>query len=211
MFSVVRFSIANGRSICDSEDPLFRFARLFMRLVSSHSRITQVIAMLRITEIRQSELTVGVEVDPYIPIAARTFTAPIGAVYYRVGNFDTSLVEMPIDPNSGIVRGIKLVSFDRIGSGVRDEQLPAEQGLPVVAPESVPTKRLDEAREFAVSLIGSRFFVDWSNGQQIDSKATLGRMTFFLGGGTLLGAAIENITETEARQLEVHLQSARKQ
>ena len=53
-----------------------------------------------------------------------------------------------------------------------------------------------------VSLIGSRFFVDWSNGQQIESKATLGRMTFFLGGGTLVGAAIENITETEALQLQ---------
>lgn len=165
--------------------------------------------MLRITEIRPSELTVGVEVDPYIPIAARTFTAPIGAAYYRVGNFDTSLVELPIDIDSGIVRGIKIVSLDRLGSGVRDEQLPTEQGLPVVALESVPWKRLDEAREVTVSLIGSRFFVDWSNGQQIESRATLGRMTFFLGGGALLGAAIENITDTEARQLEVHLQNAR--
>ena len=166
--------------------------------------------MLKITEIRQSQLPVVVEVDPYIPIAVRTFTAPIGAVFYRVGNFDTSLVEVPIDPNTGIVRGIKLVSLDRVGSGVRDEQLPTEHGLPVVAPESVPTKRLDEAREVTVSLVGSRFFVDWSNGQQIESKATLGRMTFFLGGGTLLGAVIENITEAEVQQLEAHLQGVRK-
>lgn len=167
--------------------------------------------MLRITRIEQSELPVSVEVGPYLPLVVRTYTAPIGAVYYRVGNFDTSLVELPIDPNSGLVRGIKLVSLDRVGSGVCDEKLPAEQGLPVVTLESLPTKRFDETREVTVSLIRCRFFVDWSSGQQIDLKAMHGRMTFFLGGGMLLGAAIEQITEDEARQLDAHLQSACKQ
>ena len=121
------------------------------------------------------------------------------------------MVELPIDPNSRLVRGIKLVSLDRVGSGVHDERLPTEPGLPVVAPESVPAKRLDEIMEVTVSLLGRRFFVDWSNGQQIESKATHGRMTFLLGGGALLGAVIEQLTEDETFQIEAHIQSACKQ
>lgn len=165
--------------------------------------------MLKIIEIKQSELPVSIEIDSYVPLAVRTFTAPIGAVFYRVGNFDTSLVELPIDPNNGLVRGIKVVSFDRVGSGVSDKHLPTTEGLPVVAPEYVPTKRLDEAMEVTVSLIGNRFFVDWSNGQQAESRTKHGRMTFLLGNGLLLGAVIEEVTEKEAQQLRIHLQSER--
>ena len=36
--------------------------------------------MLKIVQIEHSEMPVSVEVDPYIPITVRTFTAPIGAV-----------------------------------------------------------------------------------------------------------------------------------
>ena len=42
--------------------------------------LTQVITMLKIVQIEHSEMPVSVEVDPYIPITVRTFTAPIGAV-----------------------------------------------------------------------------------------------------------------------------------
>jgi hypothetical protein len=76
--------------------------------------------MLSICEIKPSDLAVSIEVDPYVPIAVRTFSAPIGAVFYRVGNFETSLVEVPIDPLSGTVRGIKLVSLDRDGTSIDD-------------------------------------------------------------------------------------------
>jgi hypothetical protein len=161
--------------------------------------------MIKISDIRPSNLPVSVEIDPYVPLAVRTFTAPIGAVFFRVGNFDTSLVEVPIDPISGLIRGIKLVSIDRVGFGVADGHLPAVEGLPVVASESVPTKRQDEKQEVTVSLMGNRFYLDWSNGRQIESKATHGRMTFFIGSEVLLGASIEDITESEAQQLRKHL------
>jgi len=163
--------------------------------------------MIKISEIRPSKLPVSVEIDPYIPLVVRTFTAPIGAVFFRVGNFDTSLVEVPIDPNSGLLRGIKLVSIDRVGSGIADDHLLAIDGLPVVSSESIPTNRQDDRQEVAVRLMENRFFLDWSNGRSVESKATHGRLTFFIGMGTLLGAAIEKVTENEAQQLRQHLTS----
>jgi hypothetical protein len=164
--------------------------------------------MLKISKIKPSELPVAVEVDCYVPLAVRTFTSPIGAVFYRVGNFDTSLVEMPIDPTSGIVRGLKLVSIDRLGIPIEDGNLPSLEGLPVVDAQSIPAKRDDDKQEVSVSLIANRLFIDWSNGRTIESKASHERMTFFIGGGVLLGAALEGVTRSEAQQLERHLPTA---
>lgn len=59
-------------------------------------------AMLNIREIKPSDLAVSIEVDPYVPVTVRTFSEPLGAVFYRVGNFGTSLVEVPIDRCPGL-------------------------------------------------------------------------------------------------------------
>lgn len=161
--------------------------------------------MLKISEIRVINAPVVVEVDPYIPVTLRTFTKPIGAVYYRVGNFEYSLVEVPIDPMTGMIRGLDVVSIDRVGSGVDDNGLPTVEGLPIVSPECIPARRNDDKHEVSVSLIGSRFFIDWSNGRSIESRASHGRLTFFIGGGVLLGAALESVSESEIQQLRMHL------
>ena len=164
--------------------------------------------MLNIREITPSDLAVIVEVDPYVPIAARTFSAPIGAVFYRVGNFETSLVEVPIDPLTGTVRGIKLVCIDRVGTAIDDRALPLQQGLPVAAQESIPQWRQDENREVTAVLTEDRLVIDWSNGQQLDTKAVHGRLSFLIGGGALLGAVIESLTKAEHQSLLAHMPSA---
>jgi hypothetical protein len=164
--------------------------------------------MMSIREIKPSDLAVSIEVDPYVPIAARTFSAPIGAVFYRVGNFETSLVEMPIDPLSGTVRGIKVVSLDRVGTSIDDSALHLLQGLPVVTQESIPQKRQDEQREVTVALADGRLVIDWSEGQRLDTKAVHGRLTFLIGGGALLGSVIESLSQAEQQALLVHMPSA---
>jgi hypothetical protein len=161
--------------------------------------------MLKIREIKPSNLVVSVEVDPYVPLAVRTFTAPIGAVFYRVGNFETSLVEVPIDPISGTVRGIKVVSIDRVGTSIDDSKLTILHGLPVTAQESIPQKRQDDQREVSIVLVGDRLVINWSGGQQIDTKAVHGRLSFFIGSGALLAAAIEFLTQAEQQALQAHL------
>lgn len=163
---------------------------------------------MNIREIKPSDLLVSVEVDPYVPIAVRTFSAPIGAVFYRVGNFETSLVEMPIDPLSGTVRGVKVVSLDRVGASIDDSALQLLQGLPVVTQESIPQKRIDEQREVTVALADGRLVIDWSEGQQLDTKAVHDRLCFLIGGGALLGAVVESLSQAEQQALLVHMASA---
>lgn len=164
--------------------------------------------MLSIIQVKPSDLAVSVEVDPYVPIAVRTFSAPIGAVFYRVGNFETSLIEVPIDPISGTLRGIKVVSIDRNGAKIEEGKLAVLQGLPVADQESIPQKRQDDQREVAVSLDGDRLVIDWSGGQKLDTKAEHGRLSFFIGGGVLLAAAIELLTIGERQSLLTHMPSA---
>ncbi len=164
--------------------------------------------MLSIREIKPSNLTVSVEVDPYVPVAVRTFSSPIGAVFYRVGNFETSLVEVPIEPITGIIRGIKVVSIDRLGATIDESKLIVFQGLPVVTQESIPRKRQDDQREVAVALDGDRLVIDWSGEESIDTKAVHGRLSFFIGGNTLLAAALDSLTQAERQSLLAHLRSA---
>ncbi|MFQ3582058.1 MAG: hypothetical protein SNJ49_09150 [Chloracidobacterium sp.] len=165
--------------------------------------------MLIISEIKSSNLAASVEVDPYVPVTVRTFSEPIGAVFYRVGNFETSLVEVPIDPLSGTVRGIKLVSLDRVGADFDDSAFAVLQGLPITSQESIPPKRyVDDHREVTVSLAGDRLVISWSGSQQIDTKSVHGRLSFLIGSGFLLGAVIECLSQAEQQSLCVHLPSA---
>jgi hypothetical protein len=164
--------------------------------------------MLNICKIKPSDLAVSVEVDPYVPITVRTFSAPIGAVFYRVGNFETSLVEVPIDPLSGTVRGVKVVSLDRVGTSIDDGVLPLFQGLPVVPQECIPEKRQDEHREVTIAVADGRLVIDWSGGKQLDTKAVHGRLSFLIGSGELLGAVVESLSQAEQQSLLAHLPSA---
>lgn len=161
--------------------------------------------MLTIREIKPSDLETSVEVDPYVPIVVRTFATPFGAVFYRVGNFETSLVEVPIDPSSGTVRGIKLISLDRIGIAVDESKLPQILGLPITVRESIPDRRREDHREIKVALLEDRLVVEWTSGEQVDTKSVHGRLAFLMGGGTLLGAVIDSITPEERQLLVPHL------
>ena len=159
--------------------------------------------------IEAPEIPILIELDPYIPIAVRTFSRPIGAVFYRVGNFKTSLVEVPIDPATGTIRGIKLISLDRVGGAFFDAAVPTREGLPIVALEDVPETRRDDNREVSVKLDESRFLIGWSNGRTADTRIRQGRLTFFIGENLLLGAVIEGMDESEKQKLGEHLAKIR--
>lgn len=164
--------------------------------------------MLQIDQVLPSELPIVIKTDRHIPIAVKTFDNPIGAVFYRTGNFRTSLIEIPIDPLSGLLRGIKIVSIDRVGSNVSHHISPVEQGLPRVVKECIPDRILDEKQEVSVSLLDGCLFVDWSNGRQIQSKSIHKKLAFLMGGGGVLGALIDGLAEEELSHIEWHLAEA---
>ena len=173
-------------------------------------RHSVIIVVLKIQSIQTVDFQVTVQVDPYVPLEVRTYSKPLGAVFYRVGNFKTSLVELPIDPTSNMIRGFDLVRIDRVKPFIDDQCWPTKVGLPVVNLETVPRHGLlDEVRDISVSLVENRFVIDWSNGCEIEFKTSYGRLTFFIGRDMLLGAAVENLKAFEAEQLGERLRSPR--
>ena len=70
--------------------------------------------MLRVTSTLQLGVPCLVEVDPYLPLSFKTYpgVAP-RALYYRIGNFHTSLLEIGIEPSSMVIRKVSLISFDK--------------------------------------------------------------------------------------------------
>lgn len=144
-------------------------------------------------------LQTTVTIDPYIPLIARTYEAPIGAVIWRTGNFKTSLVEIAMEPESGIVRGLKLVlgecntpaSF-RLGPEV-------VQGLPVVRGDHVPSRMSEECRDLNISISEGNIFIDWCLGGKIDQIFTSDRLSFYVGNNELLGASVGRITPDEKK------------
>lgn len=71
-----------------------------------------------------------VEVDQYVPLRCRSYNGTIGARYVRIGDLSSSYLELIVDYDFLSVRGITLLSFDRvhnfyrIDSAVRDNALP---------------------------------------------------------------------------------------
>jgi hypothetical protein len=163
--------------------------------------------MLNIQEAISLDVPTIVEIDPYIPIAVRTYETPIGAVFYRVGNFDTSLVEIPIDQFTGTLRGIKVVSIDRVGIGINDVDLPVSDGLPTVPTDEIPQRRIDDRQEVAVSLVGTRFFIDFGSGRVPTMAFRHRRLTYLVAEGLLIGAVVDSLTDIERNQLITHLSS----
>ena len=161
--------------------------------------------MLTIRKIEPSDLTVSVEVDFYVPIKARTYSEPFGAVFYLVGNFNTSLVEVAVDPSSGTIRGLTLVLADRLGAATAEVALTVVPGLPVASQVSIPDRYARDHREVEVALVGDRLFIDWSEGRQADTKAVHGRISFLIGDSALLGAVIETLTNAELEVLTPHI------
>src|SRR5436305_719815 len=125
--------------------------------------------MLVVTGTVEVEAPCIVEVDPYVALSFKTYPEVLpGARYFRIGNFDTSLLEIGIDPSLFAIRSVCLVSFDKVLA--RDqtcEQLGVQEvlGLPMVSLASLPGNRIDEQCDFGVCLCDDSFVIDWSQGE----------------------------------------------
>lgn len=159
---------------------------------------------MKVVAVNQIVVPLSVKVDPYIPLAVKTYEGAIGAIFLRIGNFQTSLIEIPIDPKTGIVRGIKLVSFNKVSERRKLIIYNHYDGLPevsldefvnggFVSPEDdFRYGRFVEYRiEFVVYTMSNRIIIDWSDKNVIDSEYTYRGLSFFCGDGSLLGASIE--------------------
>src|SRR5262245_56875639 len=76
---------------------------------------------------------ISLVVDGYVPLAFESCCDRSPAGYLRLGNYSTTLVELAVEVGTQVLRGLTVVSIDRIsewpGFGVTD----VEDGLPTLS------------------------------------------------------------------------------
>lgn len=150
-----------------------------------------------------------IEVDPYIPLSFRTYDDVLpGPKYYRLGNFQTSLLEIAVDADSSLVRGLCLVSCDRLAPGNRPIDLCArhvEWGLPMVCSGFLLENRRDCRHELNVALANGNFVIDWGCDDVADLSIRYDRVSFYVVDFKLCRIAFNHLTEEEVVTLERYL------
>lgn len=150
-----------------------------------------------------------IEVDPYVPLSFRTYADVLaGPKYYRLGNFQTSLLEIVVDPDSSLVRGLCLVSCDHLAPANKPIELHAtrvEWGLPMVRSGFLRENRRDFRRELNVALTKDIFVIDWGCDDVADLSIRHDRISFYIVDSKLCRIAFSHLTKEEVATLKRYL------
>ena len=150
-------------------------------------------------------------IDEHVPISFRSYSGLLGAKYLRVGNFQTTLLECLLDPISYTIRGITLISFDKIHVPCEPEITLESFGLPIVDVAKSDLNVLVEARKAEVFCqvsvgIESNFLeIDFSEIKNANRKINCGRVQFFLKDEELSGVRFMNLAIGEISILQKHI------
>lgn len=148
-----------------------------------------------------------IEVDEYVPLRFRSYEGTLGARYIRFGNFNGSLLEFLLDPNSMTVRGFTLTSFDAVHQPRAIAELPRTAGLPVVestegfaGPTDAP--RIDIKESFSVGF--GEDFVEIDLGGLSDAQRVIvaDRAEFFVGAVGLVGVRVVGLTTRQVSMVK---------
>ncbi len=169
--------------------------------------------MLTIASATQMDAPCIVDIDPYVPLAFKTYPEVLpGACYFRIGNFRTSLLEIGIDPSSLIIRSICLVSLDKVRECSQLHALcglDETVGLPVVDAGSFSGARIDEYRDFSVFLKDDSFVIDWSDERFLSNVIRFQRVSFCLAGDELRRIIFNGLSSAEVALLTKHLDQSK--
>lgn len=161
--------------------------------------------MLRIVEISDQTFSVTVETDDYVPLSVVTYDKPLGAMFYRLGNFDTSLIEIAVDPESGTLRGFTVVSADRKFEG-RVSAGPTVAGVPLTSLSAFAQGDIvDDPESFSLGLRDRTAIVAMNNFEISDTITACGNLKFYLYLNTLVGLTVENLSERDIVAISDHL------
>ena len=147
----------------------------------------------------------SIEFDGYVPVVIRVngeFEWP--PRYWRTGDFEKSLVEVGVDPNSGALCKVTVTSVDGLSNqpispiGMVDS---VPNGLPraVLATWPDGQTRVDEQHELTASLVGNRLTVAFGEfDQPMTNSVRCDRVIFLIDeSNTLRGIELHELTEGE--------------
>ncbi|MEO0870794.1 MAG: hypothetical protein AAFY19_02375 [Pseudomonadota bacterium] len=161
--------------------------------------------MLKTLKISNQCFDVKVEIDDYVPLSVFTYDKPLGAMFYRLGNFDTSLIEIAVDPESGALRGFTVVSVDQRFEG-QASAARLETGVPIADLSAFAHHDiLDDPEPFSLGLQGNNALVTMRDFENSDTIAVCGDLKFYLHLGTLVGLAVENLSRRSVMIISDHL------
>jgi hypothetical protein len=145
-----------------------------------------------------------IEVDDYVPLRFRTYERPLGASYLRVGDQTKSLVELLIDPNRGLLRGMTVTWFSALSAWPRMEIREVALGLPLLAVPWGKSNRIDSGVDFSVSVHGSDILVSWAALERCDASCFQDRVRFLVVEGHLVGVHFSGLGSDQIRAFLSH-------
>ena len=174
-------------------------------IVESASRFKDCEIMLKLHRVIDQSFDLIVETDHYVPLSVYAYEGPMGANFYRIGNFATSLIEITVDPETGGLRGFSVVSFDQIFEG----QISARNtvvGLPAFDLSDFHESPIrDELRPFSLGLRGNIVIVATDDFEKFDTTVSCGRLKYYFRSKILVGMSIENLEKRHVEVISSHL------
>lgn len=150
-------------------------------------------------------------IDEHVPISFRSYPGLLGVKYLMLGNFQSTLLELLLDPISYAIRGITLSSFDKVHVPCEPEIKFESIGLPVIdIGRNIPSSLIDgKVAKISCNIsIGVRsdfFEVDFSEIKKSNKKIYCGRTQFFLKDEELTGIRFISLVPNEISILKKHI------
>lgn len=167
--------------------------------------------MLKLEDVTNS-IKETIQVDDYIPLSVRWINSNLDSprLFWRTGNFKTSLLEIGIDSKTGIIRSITLTFTERISvceAEVTDS--PSVEGTPVFQIADWGSEfYLDVSQDFDTYLSGQNLNIVLGGNKSVGKIVRSGRVTFFFDSQNVLKQLeILQLTEEEFMQLSNHFKN----
>lgn len=143
--------------------------------------------------------------DEYVPLRLRTYERPLGASYVRLGNYSTTLLEVVVDPNRNVVRGLTIISYDTLSEWPDLAVVSYSDGLPVLAAVFGPANRIDLKEEFRVSMRKGELLVFWGDLSRC-SQIDFAQVHCLVQEGQLRGIRFSGLSDKESELFASHAQ-----
>jgi hypothetical protein len=161
---------------------------------------------LRVVGIDQAPgLPVAIQFDEFVPLQFQSFDEPLGCGYLRLGNYSTSLLELAVAPNSQVLRGLTVTSYDDLTDWPSFEVVSTRVGLPIIHTSFEGWRVVDLDQQFYVSTRSGEILVFWEELSECEVITFGERVQFLVQGGSLCGIKMIGLTQDETRLFASHV------
>lgn len=166
--------------------------------------------MIAINEIPISDYSYEyIEFDDYVPLRCKSYAGTLGVKYLRLGNFETSLLELQLDPAEFSIRGFTLTAFDTLHAPKEFKELPVLHGLPVVRLDENKkfqgprfAQRMDIPENFSVGFGEDFLEIQLGLKEEPDKLIKSGSVEFCIYSGMLICIRILGLTSNQLMQIK---------